>query len=322
MSSEYVLNIKLKDPQGLFQQIKNLEQNGIGGKVAAASGGGGFFNKKLGDLNLGMLAKLTGIGFGIHQLVQLGIKSSGILQGTMKMWESSIMLMIKPIADFIGLMLRPVTVMFLTQFIIPFYKTVYPWFRDAGKVAGNVLQQGFDPTHKPLIADLSFENMSKQLTNFTGQVGLTFAQFYIDLSRTLTSIPGIFFSLFVNIGTGIWTSLSAIGGIFYSLFINIGTGIWQSLSNLGGIFYGLLVNIGESIWSALTGIPGLILGVFESLAKSLGEALAAIPKMIWDALTGWIPGIGGGGGSSNPPTRWSGGGGSRTTVSAIADTLR
>lgn len=298
--SEYVLNIKLKDPQGVFQQIKNLEQNGIGGKVAAAGGGGGgFFSKKLGDLNLGMLAKLSGIGFGIHQLVQLGIKSSGILQGTMKMMESSIMLMLKPIADFIGLMLRPITVLMLTQFIIPFYKTVYPWFRDAAKVSGNALVQGFFPQEgqKPLIADLSFENINRQLNLAGLGINLAFTSLFVGLNRTFGAIPGFFHAIFVNAGEGIWKALSAIPGFFHAV----------------------LVLIGENIWSALTSVPGLILGAFTGLANSLVEMFASIPKLIWDALTGWISGLGLPGPSANRggQPRFSG----RTTVAAIADTL-
>ena len=63
-------------------------------------------------------------------MVTLLTKSSGQLQSVFKLWDMGMMLIFGPTPDFIALSLRPVTLLMMQQFIIPFYKSVYPFFRD------------------------------------------------------------------------------------------------------------------------------------------------------------------------------------------------
>ncbi len=80
----------------------------------------------------GSLLKLGGIAVGIATLGALAVKSSGVLQGTFKLMKNSITLLLKPIADFLGLLLRPVMILLLTEVIHPFYTWVYPIFKGLG----------------------------------------------------------------------------------------------------------------------------------------------------------------------------------------------
>lgn len=304
--SEYVLNIKLKDPQGLFKQIQDLEKNGIGGKAAAASGGGGgFFGKKLGDLNLGMLAKLTGIGFGIHQLVQLGIKSSGILQGTFKMFEMTAMLMLKPVADFVGLMLRPLAIMLLTT-VMPHLPAVLKWVREWGPKIGDMLVGGIK---QPSVTGTAL--------SLTGGLGGVASPFFGQFMEKALGILGTQFNLF---GLSLGIKLAGIPGQIYERFVTFGTAVYDKLASLPGLFWFVFKSAAESLWFSLTSIPGLILGVFTGLANGLIEALSSIPQLILNAITGWIPGLQLPGSSPNRPgmPRASG----RATMAGVADTVR
>lgn len=144
----YEVVIRLKDSP-LLKQLQRMEQEGV--RLGTAMGGiptkqfdvltkqlpaqTGLLQKIFGG-GVSQVLKLTAIGAGVGGLVALMQKSSGILSGVFKLWEFGITLLIKPIADFIGLLLRPITLLLLTNFIMPWFKTVYPFFRDFGKILG------------------------------------------------------------------------------------------------------------------------------------------------------------------------------------------
>lgn len=130
---QYTVAIKLVDKDGIMSKLGNL---GKGSSPGTSGGGGSGVLDKIAGAGAGQLLKLTGIGLGIAELVRLGVKSSGILQQNFKLWETSMMLIFRPITDFIGLILRPFTLLFLQWFVIPFYQKVYPFFREWGTAIG------------------------------------------------------------------------------------------------------------------------------------------------------------------------------------------
>ena len=69
---------------------------------------------------------LTGISFGIGALVGLFTDASEVLKATLGMLTRGIMLMLKPIGDFIGMMFRPMMVIFYQNVIGPWYRVLYP----------------------------------------------------------------------------------------------------------------------------------------------------------------------------------------------------
>ena len=88
------------------------------GKVAAAG--------------LGMGA--VGGGLAIGKAI---IDSSMMLQQMLKLLQFGVMLILKPIGDFFGFLMRPIMILLLRKFIIPFYQKVYPWFATTGTKIGN-----------------------------------------------------------------------------------------------------------------------------------------------------------------------------------------
>ena len=65
------------------------------------------------------------------------IDSSMMLQQMLKLLQFGVMLILKPIGDFFGFLMRPIMILLLRKFIIPFYQKVYPWFATTGTKIGN-----------------------------------------------------------------------------------------------------------------------------------------------------------------------------------------
>lgn len=332
MSSRYSVTVEVKDG-GLLSKLDNLQRNGLvvggpsgsGGGGGATATGGGFFSK-MESLGVGQIAKLTGITLGIGSLVALTMKSSAILEGTAKLWERSIMLIFKPIGDFVGMALRPVTLALLTQLIIPFYKSVYPFFRDYGTKVGEALSN-------PLkhINDRTQETTVKPVFDAIVGAGLAFAKlamdwnnFVTDIQSKLNNIPSFLMEVFTNFGTTLWDWLSNVPSVIFGVFANLGTQIASWLANVPNVIFGVFATVGMQISSFLMDVPTMLLNVFTSLASGIGSALADIPSMIRNAILAILDAINpfnntGGtvsGGAAIARTR-----GSNTRVAAIADTL-
>ena len=67
----------------------------------------------------------AGAGLGLTSKI---IDSSPLMQQMLKLLNFGIMLILRPIGDFFGMLMRPILILLLRKFIIPFYQTVYPWF--------------------------------------------------------------------------------------------------------------------------------------------------------------------------------------------------
>ena len=143
MAEQYILKVKIDD-----SDIRKLEKRlaalltgkSIGGMSGGGSSGGGGSKAILGK----NLAKLGIIATGVVGLLALTkklssvlISSSPMLQQVLKLLNFSIMLIFRPIGDFIGFLLRPIMVMFLRKFIIPWYTTALPVMTQVGKFIGD-----------------------------------------------------------------------------------------------------------------------------------------------------------------------------------------
>lgn len=85
---------------------------------------------------LGMIAGLVGIAVG---MVKMLVSSSPMLKQILKLFNFGIMLILRPIGDFIGFMLRPIMLMVLTKFILPFYQNALPMMQEMGAMVGEKL---------------------------------------------------------------------------------------------------------------------------------------------------------------------------------------
>lgn len=83
----------------------------------------------------------AGAGLGLTSKI---IDSSPLMQQMLKLLNFGIMLILRPIGDFFGMLMRPILILLLRKFIIPFYQTVYPWFLNAANQlnkSGEVIEE-------------------------------------------------------------------------------------------------------------------------------------------------------------------------------------
>ncbi len=133
MPENYVLKIKIDDTD-LRKLEKRLAGIMTGAGSSSSKSGGGMANAgvmkslaKLGIISAGIIGLLAVT----KKLTAVMIDSSPMLQQMLKLMNFSIMLIFRPIGDFIGFLLR--------RFIIPWYKDVYPVMKRLGTTVGNAI---------------------------------------------------------------------------------------------------------------------------------------------------------------------------------------
>ena len=158
MGEQYTLKVVIDD-----SKIRELEArlNKLGGGSSGGSGGGGIAGM-LGKLGGGAgsgsggvggaggmmknMAKLGGIAIGImgifkavKQIQGLILQSSPMLQGMMKLFNTTVLMILRPFGDFIGFFLRPIMIYLLRNIALPMYQLLAPPLRQWGSTIGNIL---------------------------------------------------------------------------------------------------------------------------------------------------------------------------------------
>ena len=129
----------------------------------------GKFGKALGKLGGGKGMKIAGgIGMGamaggaiVKKGMQALIESSPMLKQMMKMLNFGGMMILRPLGDFFGFFLRPIFIMLLRKFIIPFYQTYLPMMQQMGHDMG-------ERVVKLLMLILDWFTDPAELNNVTG----------------------------------------------------------------------------------------------------------------------------------------------------------
>jgi len=67
----------------------------------------------------------------------------------LKLMKFGFMLILKPIGDFFGFIMRPIMILMLRKFIIPFYQSAYPWFAKTGMKLGEDITKLLDHFTNP-----------------------------------------------------------------------------------------------------------------------------------------------------------------------------
>ena len=153
---------------GLEQGAKMQQEGGFGGNIASMQKkSSSFMGKAMGKIGnmfgagkeggvggimkgLGGAKGMMAIGGAMASIkiiqkgVQLAIASSPMMQQMLKLWKFGIMMIFRPLGDFFGFFFRPIMVMLLRKFIIPFYQTYLPLMQKLGRdlgedVAGTLL---------------------------------------------------------------------------------------------------------------------------------------------------------------------------------------
>ena len=127
-----------------FSMLSQSKTMGVFGKLdkifEKSFGGNSKWNKMfMGKGKMaagGMALGAAGAGIGLASKI---IDSSPLMQQMLKLLNFGIMLILRPIGDFFGMLMRPILILLLRKFIIPFYQTVYPWFMKNAKMMDDVV---------------------------------------------------------------------------------------------------------------------------------------------------------------------------------------
>ena len=127
---------------GIFQKLDKIFDKSFGGNSRWNKMFAGRGKMAAGGMALGA----AGAGIGLASKI---IDSSPLMQQMMKLLNFGIMLILRPIGDFFGMLMRPIMILMLRKFIIPFYQKVYPWFIKEGVKLGTDITKLLDHMTSP-----------------------------------------------------------------------------------------------------------------------------------------------------------------------------
>ena len=329
-SNTYTLKIdiddsKIRDLEKRIMAIMGMngtQRSGVASKMTSASKGGDTMTKNI--------AKLGIIAIGVGSLVTLVRKISGMivdsspmLKQMLKLLNFSVMLILRPIGDFIGFFLKPVIIFILRKFVLPWYKEMRKPMMQAGLALGEQFVDrpletaaekggfGIGGVH---IMNILNGTYKKHLTAGAAQVGLWFDDIFATPGKFDFSMVDKWFKDNFSIDklpTFSWTAFKGLISKFalehlpkvdFTWFTNLLDKFsleklpkfnWTYLEAFLGLF-GIL-KVPTFSWSYLTG--GLD-KLKEEVQKFIDAILGAVSNLI-----AMIPGIGsgtdGGGNTTN-----------------------
>ena len=159
----------LKSPSSRLGKIA-IHGKTISDRLSGAS-------KFFGTHKLGILLSIGSIGL-LVTAMKLVYNTSPMMQASVKLLGLMWNLGLRPIGDFFGFVMRPIFILFLRSFILPWYKVAYPfyqkWGNKIGELMSNFTLQGFaDLTWEWFNeADIEMKTFSASLALAIGATGL------------------------------------------------------------------------------------------------------------------------------------------------------
>jgi len=95
----------------------------------------------------GILIGAAGAGI-LISIIKKAMDVSPVFQSMKKLMEFGFMLILRPIGDFFGFVMRPVMIMLLRKFIIPFYQYLYPKLMKIGTALGGEIADRIEKLSK------------------------------------------------------------------------------------------------------------------------------------------------------------------------------
>ena len=167
LQSKEKTDILTKEEAGERDMLSgNKRSNSLFGKLDRTFekhfGGNSKWNKFFGGQGkaaaLGMGAGAIGGGMMLGKAI---IDSSPMFQQMLKLLNFGIMMILRPIGDFFGFLLRPIMVWMLRKLIIPFYQTYLPVAQQMGTDVGNFVVGFFE-----WVSSFNAKNSSKLNINY------------------------------------------------------------------------------------------------------------------------------------------------------------
>jgi len=307
MAEQYTLKVVIDD-----SKIRELEQRlgklgGGSGGGQGSKGGGGLAGLMGGGGSTGgtmkNIAKLGIIAIGVgaimkavQKITSLMIQSSPMLSGMLKLFNTSILMIFRPIGDFVGFFLRPIMIFLLRNIALPWYRMAAPIMRQWGSAIGNNLVNFIkDP----------LGGLANLITSINWWDLLKFSPVLVAL-EAIRSLAGLFNIDLGNIASGIseqFTNLiSGVTNVLSPVFENFTNGISMMFNDainfLSPVFTGLSDGLGfifdEFIgwwdqWSTwISTSIGASFGVLIETFANIWNDITTTLQPAWDAIEGFI----------------------------------
>lgn len=288
--ADYVLSIKIDDTS-LDRALKKFQNGMFGGQSPhQSSSGGGIFAKLQQVLNklsqsfgggtggkvaaLGIMAIAVEGIFGIVKKVgSMVINASPMLSQMVKLLNTGIMFMLRPIGDFIGFMLQPIIMIFLRYVALPFYKYFAPFMQKYGTKLGDGLAN---------LILLAIQFFTDPIGTITKAFQNSFGS--IDVTSLFKGLPDFSKINLNGIAPAISTSLT-----------NLIQGI--KLPDFSGIFKGLPTV--QKSWDQLTGFFSVVsqsisnlllkpLGQLNDFFSLISSSIQKVLTPVWQGIEGFF----------------------------------
>lgn len=308
MAEQYTLKVVIDD-----SKIRELEQRlgklggGSGGSQGSSQGGGGIAGLMGGGGSAGgtmkNIAKLGIIAVGVgaimkavQKITSLMIQSSPMLSGMLKLFNTSILMIFRPIGDFVGFFLRPIMIYLLRNIALPWYRMMAPIMRQWGSQIGtNFLNFLKDPLggivgliqsinwwdllkFSPVLLALeAIQNLASLFNIDLGNIAAGISEQFIGLISGVTNILSPIFENFTNGISMMFTdAINFLSPVF--------TGLSEGLGFIFGEFIGWWEQWASWISTSIGGSFGFLIDTFAGIWSSISTTL----QPAWDAIEGFI----------------------------------
>ena len=222
------------------------------------------------------------------KVLKMALDASPMFQQMLKLLNFGIMMVLRPIGDFFGFLMRPIMVMLLRKFIIPWYTKMYPVMMKLGDVIGEKLSGAFEALADGDVAKafaILFKDVDLAAILQNGLDGLSTWIAETDWEEVKKSIAKQLLAL----GTGIWEYiLVPIGSFIYD---NVSAWWEKSIADISDNWSALW--LGVYSWFA-TGIANINdefnkiwTHTYEWFAKGLDDTVTTFGD-IWTKITDWF----------------------------------
>ena len=247
-------------------------------------------------------AALTGISFAVGGILGVLTDASGILQSMLKLINTGVLLILKPIGDFFGLLFRPIIVALYAWFIVPFYKHVYPALMSLAETLGSNLLDNLaglgeifsgnmdDATKR---ADMNTEKLKESLSKGFEILKKAWGGFVSKLPKGLQWIGKegeAAIGAFVNFVSGLDMRLLVKGwDAIVGFFQNVGAAVQRIMSASWDKMINMFVRIGNDVLLFIEKNWDTFLRFFSTLSSSvllMSEALVVFMGF-FNTLSTW-----------------------------------
>tara|TARA_R110000824_G_scaffold80999_4_gene203462 strand:- start:1346 stop:2908 length:1563 start_codon:yes stop_codon:yes gene_type:complete len=243
-----------------------------------------FFKKHAAGIAIGAAGAGT-----ILKVLKMAFDASPMFQQVKKLLQFGVMMVLRPIGDFFGFLFRPIMIMLLRKFIIPWYTKLMPVMIHMGQLIGEKLSGAFEALAEGdvakafalLFADVDFKAiLGDALQGFKDWIHNTdWNQVAVDITNTLMEIgKGLWIYILEPIGTWLYEELSKI---------DWGAAIWDTIKAVVPVFrvedfIAGIFGIGNNKWWNEMG---------RGFSDWVTEGLASITQdwgKIWDMIVDWL----------------------------------